>query len=97
MNDKNLCPRYDFIATGDKHLSSQADPYPAIAAYPTGVVNTDWSSMELFMQLESSEHLDLYQEAFSTGADGLENPSDNSTKVRERLSSYAALQMGHQF
>ncbi|KAK7688398.1 hypothetical protein QCA50_008771 [Cerrena zonata] len=101
MNDKKLCSSCLFIPTissaDEKHARCDVPPYPNIAVYPTGVTDKDWSSMEFFLQVKPEEYFDPYREEFSSDDDGLENPSDVSSRARDELFTYASLQMGHQF
>ncbi|KAK7688404.1 hypothetical protein QCA50_008777 [Cerrena zonata] len=101
MNDKKFCPNRLFVATtssvDENHAQSKVSAYPNIAVYPTGVTDKNWSSMELFLQVKPEEYFDPYREEFSSEDDGLENPSDLSSRARDELFTYASLQMGYQF
>ena len=53
--------------------------------------------MQCFVQLHNWHWLDPYRQNFSSEQEGLEDPSYDSTDVREQLLKHASLQMGHQF
>ena len=99
MNTKRLCPGYVLAAvdSDDPHCEPTHNIYPNIAVYREGVENHDWTSMQCFVQLHNRHWLDPYRQNFSSEQEGLEDPSYDSTDVREQLLRHATLQMGHHF
>ena len=99
MNTKRLCPGYVLAAVepDDPHCKPTHNSYPNIAVYQEDAENHDWTSMQCFVQLHNWHWLDPYRQNFSSEQEGLEDPSYDSTDVREQLLKHASLQMGHQF